>query len=219
MTILLQDSFDRANATTAIGTPDVGGPYTVTGGSVGILSNQLYTTVTTLTYASYAAAFNVSSQASIAVPAATAAAGIGLTIRQTDTNNWWGFIPQGTGTYALVRNSTGTITQFSNLFPVANGTTVNLSAYGNYLYVYVGGVLVATQQDYWVGAGGTQAAIRTTGSAAVRLDDLLTQDLAAAPVAGTTGGSVYQLAGSTLNGAGFAYLGRDTHTEDEGGVA
>lgn len=220
MTTLLTDTATRANSTTAIGAPDVGGPYTVRVGTWGINSNQIYTaSSTTNAHVTFPAAFNID----ISVDLAVVSNG-GVIFRWVDINNYWCFRGNGANQIQLIHRAAGVNTVIwsyvspSGNFP--NGTRIGIIAYGRLISAYINGVVKAEIQDDWGSTGASTAGLILDASSTARLDNVSAETADAENDKSNSWGSspvnlVYDIAASDLTFNPSLYKGRDTAVADE----
>jgi hypothetical protein len=217
---LIQDSFNRANSATVLGTPDVGGPYTVQTGTWGISGNEAYL-VTGLTNAqvTFPAAFNLDISVKIGSAGLSSSVLPGLMFRWVDANNHWLLNRAATGFFGLYRCVAGTYTQVVNDFPTVVGDVVQAKAYGDQIAVYVNGKQYALVTDQFTTGSPSLAGLRSGGVSAPKWDDLLAQSLAALPTSwgsSPSGDSPAPLLfDSTSTFTPSLYKGRDTRVADE----
>lgn len=224
--LIIDDSFDRANSTTSPGTPDLAlGAYTVRSGTWGIISNQLYTSVSAVSQITFPATHDFRIDITLVVSGqATGANGAALMGRWIDANNHWFFGRRATGVVALQRCIAGTYYQYSPDFNVVEGVTrIGLGAFGNKVYAYLNDRLVVQIDDPWAATAAPVAGIRIASSTAARLDDLYGETLLVRP-GDLPDGSTSEVLADLIVGVDsgiqpFVYKGRDKRSADEGSVA
>jgi hypothetical protein len=176
MAILLQDDFNRTNSTTSLGSPVVGGPYTVRTGVWGINNAEAYlTTVSSGAHVTFPAAVNVDISYKPAIsPGSQVQAG--MLLRWVDANNHWLIQHRSGPAVSLYRCNAGTYTEMANIGAWVLGDIVGLKAYGDQIGLYRNGMQVALVQDHWFSTAGTLAGLRNGGTTTARWDDVLVQD-------------------------------------------
>lgn len=224
--ILLQDNFDRANSTTSLGSPQVGGPYTVRSGTWGILDNKAYqpsgasgATVT------FPAAVDVDLQFALGVGPAFSTQPSAV-FRYADLNNHWVLHSRSSSNRgALYICSGGSYTKMTPDFDYSSnpGDILRVVAFGPKIRTYVNGVDRHIEViDPLYGNGASMAGLRSMSSGAGQWDNLLVQeavpwpDWGAAPEA-FDGVEVDFEAAVLLTPS--LYKGRDTATADESEIS
>lgn len=219
MAVLLSDDFNRANSTTTLGSPVVGGPYTVQSGTWGINSNEAYLTAgISGAQVTFPAAINVDISAKM-VLVTNANVSHGLMFRWVDANNFWVLARGSSGNMAISRCVAGALTQVSPDFSQVAGDVVGVKAFGDQIAWYRNGVQLGVLTDQWFATAGTVAGLRSGGITTPRFDDLLVQDQSAAINtwgASPEGSSPAPVEfGSTQTLTPSLYKGRDTASADE----
>ncbi len=180
MAILHSDTFTRANSTTVLGTPDVGGPYTFFGGGVwGINNNEAYlSTAAAGAQAAFPAAFNIDISIRLAVtPTSTVVPG--LMIRWVDASNHW-LLQTRSSPFGLMlyRCVAGVYTNVADttIPAMAINDVIGLKAYGDQIAWLHNGRTYGVITDQWAANGASIATMRNGGSGVARFDNLLAQD-------------------------------------------
>lgn len=140
----VNDTFNRANSATAVGTADTGGTWTTQRGTWGITGNQAYLVtaaasgVNDVTIGGSADGF-----AQVTIDG-TPVDGMGLAFRYTDTNNHMVMARSNAfGTWNINKVVSGTGTFVANIGLAAStaGTTIRVEYVGSLIWVFVDGVL------------------------------------------------------------------------------
>lgn len=220
MAVLLTDDFNRTASTTVLGGPVTGGPYTVRVGTWGVIGNQAYTSASVAnSHVTFPAAVDVDIQATIPVQGNS----LGLIVRWVDASNFWYFGWQ-ISTWALLRNTAGTLQQFSTSSPVpVNGDVLRCIAYGRSLYGFVNGRLMCWCEDQFFSAATATSGFRINSNTTLRIDDLTASDAVGIPGDGGTATMrddvASFIASSDYDPVGAVYKGRDSAAADAGSVA
>lgn len=216
MAILLTDDFNRANSTTAPGTPTAGGPYTVRAGTWGINANQLYTSASTAaSLLTFPAAVNVDFSAKLATLGGTP----GLMVRYVDAANYWLASVFG-GAWLLQRRIAGTNTTIATGPVAAAGDVARVVAFGGEIYLIINGKLVTQADDPWQAAATAVAGFYINSSTAARFDDASAVDATAVPGNLSAANLLTDQRIPTARETGaYIYKGRDTAILDTIGVA
>lgn len=221
MAILLQDDFNRADSTTSLGSPLIGGPYTVRSGTFGISTNRAYNNPAVAgSHVTFPAAANVDYQFVIPVTPTTSSRPQAV-IRWVDASNFVALdVRAGSGIGQILIMVAGTFHVMADFAVTAvAGDTYRFQAYGEDIVVYRNGSLLARAKDPKF-ATATVAGFRGQGSTAPYWDDLLVQDQAA-PIFADWGPSAEATDGIDLDFdaemsiAPSLYKGRDTAIADE----
>jgi hypothetical protein len=219
--ILLQDDFNRANSTTSLGSPAVGGPYTVRSGTWGINNAEAYlSTPAANAHLTFPAAVNVDISAKVPVSPSSQVAS-GITIRWVDANNHWLFQAMSGPTLALYRCTAGVYTQMYSGGPFTVGDVIGLKAFGDQIAWYSNGRQLGQLADHWFATAGTDAGLRNSGTSTARWDDLLVREQLTPLNSWGAPPSIETVPKATITRAGeFAltpslYKGRNTALADE----
>jgi hypothetical protein len=163
MTTLLQDSFNRANG--ALGSPDVGGPYTIHSGAPVISGNRLGGIA--LFTAPCAINLNIN------ITNVSAVSG-GLVFRYIDANNYW-YYGIASGQLQLFRHQGGVQRLFFHTrVPNAANQLTRIVAKDKIIGMYVGTGCVGTVEDPYFSSATVSAGVWNTQPTA--FDDLLVTD-------------------------------------------
>lgn len=204
MTNWLTDDFNRANSTTVVGSPSVGGPYTQQVGTWGISGNTLYTSASTAnSQLTFPAAINLDLSATFVVSGGSTVSASQLMFRWVDVSNFWMFGRVGTGLVAFTHVAAGVSTQVTASIAFTDGQALRVVAFGKYLYGFIAGVLVATVEDQYYASAGTPAGFRSNSNTSTRIDDASAVDATTVP--------------SGWGSALALYKGRDTTALDLAG--
>jgi hypothetical protein len=177
------DNFDRADSSTALGSPsDGGGAYSITGnggaaGTGGISSNRAYSP-TANTYASLDAGVAV---ASVEATVAVHGSNYGLLTRSNSTHQDFLLLSVGAASISLFKRVAGTITQLGSgtSITVGIGSVLKLDVdAANAIRGYVDGVLRIGPTTDAAGAALTRYGFRILETT-TRLDNLAVTDPAA----------------------------------------
>jgi hypothetical protein len=223
MATLLQDDFDRANNTTSPGSPLVGGPYTVSSGTWGINSNQLYLSNTT-TPAHYMLAPGAAdvdfTYTQVLAQAGSSGPHTGGVIRAADASNSIYVARSTTGSFQIFQSIAGTGTALTPEIASVAGDVHRFIAYKEEVWFYVNGILRAYLIDYrYDPVNRTKIGFRNGQTTTGRWDNVLAVDVTAAP--NTWGASPEAFDDIDLDiDAEFSltpslYKGRDTAIADE----
>lgn len=220
MATLLQDDFNRANDAASLGSPVVGGPYTVRSGTWGINNNEAYLgTPVTSAQVTFSAAIDVHLSMKIAA-AITSTIIPSLMLRWVDVNNYWTLLRVNNSTYAPWRVNAGTGTQLGPEFPVALGDVISVRAFGDQIGWYGNGKPYGVLTDHWFSTATNVCGLRSGGSGVARFDDLLAEDQTTLP--GSWGGAAAMelsdttdTVDSTFTLTPALYKGRNTAAADE----
>jgi hypothetical protein len=168
---LRSDNFNRADTTSAIGTPsDAGSAWVQQSGTWGISSNQAYESASTVQASCVleANAANVSVQATIA----TLSAAVGIVARAADDNNY--LVATIVPTQAILyKRVAGSFIQLGATFVGAfsNGDVIKLVVdSGNNITVYQNGVSIITATDS-AGSTNTKHGLRANADLTSRFDN------------------------------------------------
>jgi len=172
---LAEDSFDRADSTTTLGTADSGQAWTADVGTWGINGNKGYRVGTT-DGAMATIDVGAADQTVSAVAVLVNGNYHGVVARMTDTNNF--YLAQGNNARTqLYKRVAGTYTQLgSNGAAISNGDTLTLRVSGTSIKLIVGGVDRITATDSGL-ATGNRCGMRTgnTGADVCYYNDLLVE--------------------------------------------
>jgi hypothetical protein len=182
MSIVVQDSFNRANSTTTLGNADTGQTWVVTGGVIGIINNQAYTPADA---DKIAVIDSGASDVSIQLTHASSHIYSKIFWRFTDPNNTF-WIESG----QIRKKIAGTATTVGTFTAGGNGTVLKVTVSGNTHTVYRNGLQVATFTDSF----NQTATSHGFGmySANARIDDFSVESLGGTPT-GTTGSTLFDL--------------------------
>lgn len=222
MAVLLQDNFNRADSTNALGAPQVGGPYTVVSGTWGINANRAYTSVgSSSAKVTFPAARDVEVSFAIGANVSTSIQP-GVMFRYIDANNFWALHSRvGSGTVGLyyVRGGSNNL-MLSAAGAQGAGAVLRAVAKGPDIAMYADNVLIGRTQDPAWEANATLAGMMSWGTGLTYIDDLLVSDFTGevnddwgtSPEAfdGVDLGFIADAAYSTS-----LYKGRDTAAADE----
>lgn len=216
MATLLSDNFDRANSTTVVGAPQVGPAPTIDLGAAGISSNQLYAS-TAVAHVNWDLG-TPDVELSMVVNSISGGNAAGLVLGFSGTTADYYLVQALTTGLTLHRNSPGgilTVLASSAIrYPANNGSVLKFSHKNQVLRVYVDGTLVLRWGlDYPMTATKHGIRMATINN---RYDNILAVD---APVisedyVGAVRTDNNQFKGPEFREPSWAYLGRDTKTED-----
>lgn len=212
--VLIEDSFDRANNASALGSPSItGGPYTVRVGTWGIIDNRAYTSVSTSgSVATFPAAIDVSLEATLPIATTTSQ---GFVVRWVDNSNHWA-IGSRLGVYGIQRFTAGAETIYATTATQAAGDVVKAVAQGRMLHLIVNGKVRLSVEDHFFATATTTCGLRLSLSTAARMDNLIGRSTVTLPVDGSVAKTlskpqtIHDVDLSPL----FVYKGRDTRAED-----
>lgn len=173
MSVIFQDAFTRANSTTAIGSPTIGGPYTVVVGTWGINNNSVYTSASTASAkVTFPGSYDFDAEFQVTTQPGTAS--MGLMFRYVDANNFW-MVYVGSGSLFLWRNVAGVGTNIANLGAVLATDTFRVVGKGTYIYVYINGVRLFKIEDQYSTTASTMG-YWSSSTTAGRIDNVTVDD-------------------------------------------
>ena len=219
MAVLVQDTFDRANSSTVIGSPAVGPAPVVSSGVGGISSNRLYASTATLVATWDAAATNVKMTATTQLVANSGRL-IGFVLGYASATDYWLVHLSDTGGGGIHRQNVG---GFFNYMPLANiptaPTTIEVEHHNGIIRVRVAGVRVARLDTNEIGnpITATSHGFRITHTTPtvhdMQIEDSSSIELDSAGDTPTPGFSALPTDRATASNV-FLYRGRDTKTQD-----
>lgn len=213
------DTFDRPNSTNVIGTPEVGGPYTVVTGTWGINNNSLYNSVNGEGVVTFPGVSDVDFTITIGVHGSN----IGVLFRGQDANNIW--MAQSTGSgLNLQRRRAGTFYwQAGTNRQAVAGDRIRVQALGKWIHCSINDVVVLSAEDFYYNASYTLAGYQIRFDVTSRIaDGVLAANTALPSVTSEADAAALSQASApadNLNIDPFLYRGRDTKIQDEGAVA
>lgn len=203
MTTLLQDSFNRANG--AIGTPDVGGPYTVRSGAPTISGNRLASIG--LVTAPCAVDLNM-------VITNVASVSGGIVFRYIDLSNYW-YFGIASGVLQLFRHQGGTQRLvFNTRINNAGNQISRIVTKGKIIAMYLDSFCLGAVEDPYFSSATIHAGVWNTQP--TTFDDLLiTDDLSLLnAIDGEDSSAPDNQAPSSLDIQGFLLKGMETKAAD-----
>lgn len=223
MAVILQDDFQRPDG--AVGSPVVGGPYTVVAGTWAIQGGALRTSASLANaYMTFPAVRDID----ITWVDRNMSGASGMVFRWVDVNNHWLlYQPVGTGaTWTLARRVAGNYITFWT-GEVADATdVVRVICSGRFIYVLINGKLQGAVEDgfHAAAAANSAAGFWINSDTTQHMDDVLAQDTNTAVVpGGYDGGQASVLLDQrtpTARTTGMnIYKGRNTADDDTPEVA
>lgn len=221
MATLLEDNFNRANSAVAIGSPQVGGPYTQVLGTWGINANRAYVAAAASSARLTApGAFNVEGQFTLGL--ATSGSSIPtIMFRYVDADNYWRLNPRaasGEVGLQLVRANSASTIGPTFVYDGAAGHVLKFKAYGNRIQFWVDGVLVGDVVDPVMDPAGTKIGLMNQSASTGYWDDVLFADSTPFPDWGASPegfDGVEVDFDAQISVTPSFYKGRDTATADE----
>jgi hypothetical protein len=139
--VVVNDTFDRANSAVSLGTADTGQAWTAHVGTWGISSNQGYLATTGGGSRDVAALDALAANAAALVTLATVGSGtLGVNARLTDSLNYLITVFHSGSLFIQKVDAGATTTLSSKVLATANGDVLKLTASGNALVSYVNDV-------------------------------------------------------------------------------
>jgi hypothetical protein len=168
--VLLQDSFTRANNASSLGSATIGGAWSVSGGTWGIVDNQAYNPGTPSTVAFLNASdADVTAQVKIVIGVSFTS----LVFRYSDINNYWHFIRiTGAGYYLQKIEGGGASNLFGPVGSEAHGDVLKVVLNGSSIKCYVNDVQVGGDQTSSFNASATRYGF-DCDHASTTLDDFI----------------------------------------------
>lgn len=223
LTVYLKDTFTRADSATTLGSPEVGGPYTVLVGTWGVASGQAYVpSGTGKAVVTFPAAIDVDAT----FQASNYLGGPSFLFRYVDANNYWRLMNYNNG-WTLGRWNAGAWAYNPINASATYATDVaRVVAIGTRIYLFINGILRWEQDDYWYTTATATCGFLIDGTNAGRIDNVLVQTPELAQIPGlmvdgsvaNAQGAAQILAATPAPFTGFAYLGHGSRTADAGAL-
>jgi hypothetical protein len=223
MAVLLSDDFNRADSTNVLGSPQVGGPYTVVSGTWGIQTNRAYVSVgLTGSKVTFPAAKDIDISITLG-GGVSSSVQHGAMFRYVDASNFWALHARtGSGTVGLYLTRGGV----NNLMlqwdhSSTTGTVLRAVAVGPNIAVYANGVLGGVMQDPFWDNNASAAGLLSWGSGIPHFDSVLASDATSVAAVDDWGTNPEAFDGVDLGFTADAdyltslYKGRDTAAADE----
>ena len=217
-TVLL-DTFARSDSASVVGTPTIGGPYTVGTGTWGLNGGRLYSSANTAS-SRVLAPGGIDISASFKVPVfPNSNNSFGFIFRHLDASNFM-MMYVASGTYRVWSNVAASQVLLQDFGSVATTDTLGVICSGRYVYPTKNGKILAAVIDVNYGNGGSGVGAWSSGQTQARMDDLVVYDF---PMGitymgnGTADVPAVEIPAVPHDDA-WAYLGRDLKMSDEGAV-
>lgn len=171
--IIVSDTFNREDSTTALGNADTGQVWTVVAGTWGIIANQVYNAGNTTN--AIATVDTGYSNCTVSVKFATVNTNMKVMFRVNNSNSFL-HIERAPSSYDLWRNNAGAWTKLAtHPSSATNGDAINVNLNGNEITAYLNGSLMYTITEAF-NATVTKHGIGANSSG-VRFDDFLVESL------------------------------------------
>ena len=203
--LIYMDEFNRAANTSSLGTPSLGGPYTVAAGTWGVAADQTGYTSTSTSDSRVLVPGSVNFDASFTMPALVGSSG--FIFRALDGNNLWLFDYESDATWRLWVKIAGTYTNLWSISGAVSSDTIRIIGYDEIIYVRINNVTRVQLEDLRYSAGGSQFGLRTSSTTAAKFDNVLVWNRA-----------LSDYSAGIDNANAHIYKGHDKYDDDLGSV-